>query len=165
MNEARFLDALNNANSLELFRLSTVIDRLLADPKRIIAIRKDLRLGQTVRFFDFQLGDLTDGCIIAMGARQVTIQALRSRRAWKLPYAAIETPKTAGSDPAPKPSPKMVAPGREDFRRGERVSFEDRYLQSHVGLIVRINQLTATVESDDKSWRVPFALLRPVHDI
>jgi hypothetical protein len=101
-----------------------------------------------------------------MGARQVTIQALRSRRAWKLPYAAIETPKTAGSDPAPKkPSPKMVAPGREDFRRGERVSFEDRYLQSHVGLIVRINQRTATVESDDKSWRVPFALLRPVHDI
>jgi hypothetical protein len=33
MNEARCLDALNNASSLELFRLSTVIDRLLADPQ------------------------------------------------------------------------------------------------------------------------------------
>jgi hypothetical protein len=165
MNEARLLDALNNASSLELFRLSTVIDRLLADPKRIIAIRKDLCLGQTVRFFDLQQGDFTDGHITAMGDRQVTIQALRSRRVWKLPYAAIETPKAAGSDPASKPSPKMVAPGREVFRRGERVSFEDRYFQTHVGLIVRINQLTATVESDAKTWRVPFALLRPVHDL
>jgi hypothetical protein len=91
--------------------LSTVIDQLLADPKRIIAIRKDLCLGQTVRFFDFQLGDLSNGCITAMGDRQVTIQALRSRRVWKLPYAAIETPKTAGPDPAAKsPCPKWLRP-------------------------------------------------------
>ena len=41
-----------------------------------------------------------------------------------------------------------------------------RYLQTVVGTIVRINQRTATVDpGDGTTWRVGFALLRPVVDI
>jgi transcriptional regulator GlxA family with amidase domain len=36
-------------------------------------------------------------------------------------------------------------PARADFRCGEKVSFDDKYLQSHFGLVIRINQRTATV--------------------
>lgn len=48
--DPRVLDALQSACSLELFQLSTQIERLLADPRRIIAVRKDMHLGQTMRF-------------------------------------------------------------------------------------------------------------------
>jgi hypothetical protein len=51
MNDLKLIDSLNNASSLDLFRLSAVIERLLADPKRILAIRRHLNLGQAVRFF------------------------------------------------------------------------------------------------------------------
>jgi len=162
MYNIKLLDALHSASSLELFRLSMLIEKLLADPNRIIAIRKNLILGQAVRYFDFQTGELQDGRITAMGDRQVTIQEQRSHRAWKLPYAAIEL--AAKSEPAPPSTPRVVAPVRSDFRRGDRVSFEDRYLRIHVGRIVRINTRTATVEAEGTSWRVSFALLRPVID-
>ena len=44
------------------------------------------------------------------------------------------------------------------------VSFEDRFLRTHIGHIVRINSRTATVEAQGASWRVSFTLLRPVID-
>ena len=63
-------------------------------------------------------------------------------------------------------APPQVKPGRGDFRCGEKVSFEDKYLQTQAGIVLRINQRTATVDtSDGQSWRVGFTLLRHVLDI
>lgn len=95
--DPRVLDALQNASSLELFQLSTLIERLLADPRRIIAVRKDMHLGQTVRFVDWRDGSLREGKVVAMREAQVTLQDLQERNEWKLPYAAIELPQP---DPA-----------------------------------------------------------------
>lgn len=60
----------------------------------------------------------------------------------------------------------MPLPQRSDFRCGEKVAFEDRYLTTQVGIITRINQRTATIDTGDgQSWRVGFGLLRHVVDI
>lgn len=50
--DPKLLDALGRASSLELFQLQTIIERMLADPRRIIAVRTHMHLGQTVRFLD-----------------------------------------------------------------------------------------------------------------
>jgi hypothetical protein len=168
MNDPTLIDALSRASSLELFRLSVLIDRLLADPRRIVAIRSLLHVGQTVRFCDPQRGEFRTGRVVALGDRQITVQEDGSRSAWKLPYAAIELP--GASEPIEEATsrpraPEAARPQRQDFRRGDRVTFDDRYLQAHVGTIVRINQRTASVECDGRSWRVPFALLRHVVDV
>ena len=167
--DPRVLDALQNASSLELFQLSTLIERLLADPRRIIAVRKDMNLGQTVRFVDWRDGSLREGKVVAMRDTQVTLQDLRERKEWKLPYAAIEPPLP---DPATRPQavapepPAAPRPTRNDFRCGEKVAFEDKYLQTVVGTIVRINSRTATIDPGDGTyWRVGFALLRHVLDV
>jgi hypothetical protein len=63
-------------------------------------------------------------------------------------------------------TPTAHKPSREDFRRGDKVSFTDKYLQPQVGTITRINQRTATVDCEGGAgWRVPFAMLRHVMDI
>ena len=167
--DPRVLDALQNASSLELFQLSTLIERLLADPRRIIAVRKDMNLGQTVRFVDWRDGSLREGKVVAMRDTQVTLQDLRERKEWKLPYAAIEPPLP---DPATRPQavapepPAAPRPTRNDFRCGEKVAFEDKYLQTVVGTIVRINSRTATIDpGDGTQWRVGFSLLRHVLDV
>ena len=105
-----------------------------------------------------------------MREAQVTLQDLRERKEWKLPYAAIEPPQP--DDPAapaqavaPEP-PAAPRPTRNDFRCGEKVAFEDKYLQTVVGTIVRINSRTATIDPGDGThWRVGFALLRHVVDV
>ncbi len=167
--DPKLIDALNRASGLELFQLSTIVQRMLADPRRIIAVRTNMHMGQTVRFLDWRSGQMREGRVVAMGDASVTLHEDGTRQQWKLPYAAVEPPTTQGAHarPAATPaSPQQVKPTRDDFRCGEKVSFEDKYLQTQVGTIVRINQRTATVDiGGGHSWRVSFALLRHVLDI
>ena len=152
---------------MSFFQLSTIIQTMLADPRRIIAVRAKLHLGQAVRFLDWRDGQMRSGRVIALKDTQVTLHEDGTRREWKLPYAAIELPASTGAQPQPQPAtPAAPKPTRNDFRCGEKVAFEDRYLQTRVGTIVRINQRTATIDTGDgTSWRVGFGLLRHVLDI
>lgn len=166
--DPKLIDALNRASSLELFQLSTIIERLLADPRRIIAVRTNMNLGQTVRFLDWRDGQMRNGKVVAMKDTQVTLHEEGTRREWKLPYAAVEPPlATAQPMAAAAPAtPPPIKASRNDFRDGEKVSFDDKYLQPQVGTVVRINQRTATVDTGNgQSWRVPFHMLRHVLDI
>jgi hypothetical protein len=164
--DPKLIDALGRASSLELFQLSAIIDRMLADPKRIIAVRANLHLGQTVRFLDYRDGQMRSGKVVALKDTQLTLHEDGTRREWKLPYVAIEPPAPTAT-PAPPPAPPTPPrPSRNDFRCGEKVAFEDKYLNTVVGTIVRINQRTATIDTGDgTSWRVGFGLLRHVLDI
>ena len=166
--DPKLLDALSRASSLELFQLQTIIERMLADPKRIIAVRVNMHLGQTVRFLDWRDGQMRSGKVVEMRDTQVVLLEPGSRREWKLPYAAIEPPAADAALARPEPAepPAMPLPRREDFRCGEKVAFEDRYLNTQVGTITRINQRTATIDTGNgHTWRVGFALLRHVVDI
>ena len=57
----KLIDALSRASSLELFQLGAIIERMLADPRRIIAVRTNMHLGQTVRFLDYRDGQMRSG--------------------------------------------------------------------------------------------------------
>ncbi|MDM0071647.1 hypothetical protein [Variovorax sp. J31P207] len=166
--DPKLIDALNRASSLELFQLSAIIERMLADPRRIIAVRTNMNLGQTVRFLDWRDGQLRNGKVVAMKDTQVTLHEEGTRREWKLPYTAVEPPgpSSATATAPARPAPPKNMPARGDFRCGEKVSFDDKYLQPQVGIVVRINQRTATVDTGNgHSWRVPFHMLRQVVDI
>ncbi len=67
--------------------------------------------------------------------------------------------------PDNKPNPPPEVPGRADFRVGHRVTFIDKNLEHRVGLIVRVNQHTATLDCDGQKWRVAFELLRHLVDV
>ena len=156
--DARLLELLQQASNLQLFQLNSVIERMLADPRRILQVRKDLHMGQTVRFMDWRDGQMRVGTVVAMKDTQLTIQEQLTRSAWTVPYTALEPP-----EPAPPPAPRA---GRNDFRCGEKVAFEDKHLNTVVGVIVRINQRTASIDpGDGTTWRVGFSLLRHVVDI
>ena len=85
-----------------------------------------------------------------------------SRSHFTLPYAVIVTTQSGGPDngadaPVPaKPTPPPEIASRAGFRVGNRVSFTDQNLQHRVGLIVRINLRTATMDCDGQTWRVGF---------
>lgn len=165
--DRRLLDLLGQASNRQLLMLHAVIDRMLADPRRIIEIRRHLHLGQTVQFLDWQHGVMLKGQVVALHERQVELRELSAMRQWKLPYTAVELPdgpSTQHAEPPAPPAPQR--PTRNDFRCGDKVAFEDKYLQTVVGTVVRINQRTATIDpGDGTTWRVAFALLRPVVDV
>ena len=165
--DARLLELLQQASNLQLFELNSAIQRMLADPRRIVQVRKELHLGQTVRFMDWRDAQMRVGTVVAMKDTQLTIQEQGSRSSWTVPYTAVQpvapgAPRPA-SQPAPTPAPRA---SRNDFRCGEKVAFEDKHLNTVVGVIVRVNQRTATIDpGDGTTWRVGFPLLRHVIDI
>jgi hypothetical protein len=168
--DRRLLDLLGQSSNRQLLMLHAAIDRMLADPRRIIEIRRHLHLGKTVQFLDWQHGVMLKGQVIALHERQVELREISARRQWKLPYTAVELPDGTGTrraEPLQPPAPATPThPTRNDFQRGDKVAFEDKYLQTVVGTIVRINQRTATIDpGDSTTWRVGFALLRPVVDV
>ena len=166
--DPKLLEALGRASSLQLFQLQAIIERMLADPKRIIAVRANMHLGQTVRFLDWRDGQMRSGKVVQMREAQAVIHEASTRREWKLPYAAIEPPPAGAAPAQPVPAEAAAAalPRREDFRCGDKVAFEDKYLNTVVGTIVRINQRTASIDpGDGTTWRVGFGLLRRVIDI
>lgn len=169
MNDTKLIEALSNASSLELFELSTTIDRLLADPRRIAAVLNKLNLGKPVRFMDWRTGQMRSGKVVEIKANQVTVHEDGTRSHWKMSYAAIDPGEASERFEGPTPTaiqPPLLKPGPEDFRRGDKVSFTDKYLQPQIGTITRINQRTASVDCEGGTgWRVPFAMLHQVMDI
>ena len=165
--DPRLLDVLQHASNLQLFQLNSVIERMLADPRRILQVRKDLHMGQTVRFMDWRDGRMRTGKVIAMKDTQLTVHEEGTRSAWTVPYTAVEPPAPGAARPAaPAEPPPPPRTSRNDFRCGEKVAFEDKHLNTVVGTIVRINQRTASIDpGDGTTWRVGFALLRHVVDI
>jgi len=166
MQDTVLIEALNNATSLELYQLAALIERLVTDARRIVAIRKDLHLGQLVRFYDARRDTMRLGRVVEMRDAQLTVHGTEVNAEWKLPYAAIEPPQP-GHKPEPAPPAALSAPKptRAEFRCGEKVSFTDRHLQVHVGVITRCNPKTASADSDGEAWSVPYGALRHVLDV
>ena len=165
--DARLLDTLQQASTLQLYQLHTAIGQMLLDPRRIIAIRQALHVGKVVRFVDWQDGSVRIGTVVALREREATVLEPQAKLRWELPYAAID-PREADTDHLEITAPRRPAarPGAVEVRRGDKVTFDDEHGNTIAGTIVRVNQKTATVDPGDGStWRVPFPLLRPVIDV
>ncbi len=167
----KLIEDLPMATSAELYQLSWVIEQLLADPRRIVQARGQLHTGQQVQYLHWDDGKLRSARVVSMKDRRVTVLDEATRTHFTLPYAAIvltepSTAEAAGAAPhqsPPRPPPEIA--GRADFRVGQRVSFTDQHLEHRVGLIVRINQRTATLDCDGQTWRVAFGLLHHLVDV
>ena len=170
----KLIEELPMATSAELYQLSWVIEQLLADPRRIVQVRAQLHTGQQIQYLQWADGKLRSACVVGMHGDHVAIQDTGYSKAFKVHYAAILTepsaaPADSGSTPAdveftrPVPPPEVAARG--DFRVGNRVTFTDKNFQHRVGLIVRINQHTATLDCDGQKWRVAFELLQHLFDV
>lgn len=168
-NASRMMEALQGASSIQLYQMQALIQGMLADTKRMIAARSALHLGQTVRFIDHRTGQARLGKLIAKHDMQATVLEQSMRRTWKIPYVGIEAaPNLPGEQPKPySPPPEPPAPqGRVEFRVGDKVTFDDGKGVAQVGMIMKINRRTATLQAmDGRNWRVDFQLLRPVVDV
>ncbi len=160
MNFTEVLDALKRASGFELYRLRAAIDRMLDDPKWIIAIRKALRVGQQVSYFDEKDNRLCIGQILELRQKTVLILRLDTAQRWLMPYASINL---GGIDTAIRDKPNQGL-SRQEVAVGDIVGFHDREQRQCNGRIIRLNDKTVTLISGDQQWRVAYGLLHRVVD-
>lgn len=92
---------------------------------------------------------------------------------WKIPCVAMqgytEVERRTEQTPYEPPSePVSAATKARAFQRGDNGTFDDRDGRAITGVIVRINQRTATIgtgTADGGTWRVSLHMLRHVLDI
>jgi len=166
---ATLIKKLPQAESLDLYRLAHSIRALYNEPRRILAIRSKLHTGMIVRFFDAHDGCDHIGRITALRDRDVTIDDIGQQRVQRgVPYVAIDlTPIDLEPDimEALKQQSDVRNQRCDAFQIGDLVTFDNRYQMPVIGKIVRLNQKTATVQTDKSEWRVSFGLMRHVIDI
>jgi hypothetical protein len=169
--DPQMVESLAQASSLQLYQLKSLIEGLLADPRRNMSARSQLHLGQAVEFVDFRTGQMRLGKIIALKDTQATVMEAATRRSWKLPCLGIQghaaPDRSLGEAPyEPPPEPKAPPGSARAFQKGDTVTFEDRSGRGITGVVMRINPQTATVGvPSGETWRVPFKMLRQVVDI
>ena len=171
--DPKMIEALEGASSMQLYQLKAIIESMLTDPRRGLAARANLHLGQSVRFIDFRDGQLRSGKVIAFKDTQATVLEQGTKRTWKIPCVSMlgYTEAERRDEPSPyvpPPEPMPAQTKAHEFQRGDAVTFNDRDGRAITGVAVRINQHTVTIgtgTAEGGTWRVPFHMLRHVLDI
>jgi hypothetical protein len=158
MNFSEVLTALNSASAFELFRMRAAIDRVLDEPRWLLAVQSRLRVGQSIDYFDTQSNALRRGQILEMRRKQVVVLDLDDTRRWLLSYAAINLD---GADVQIREQPPQGL-GRNEVAVGEVVGFVDRDQQQRSGRVLRLNDKTVTLRCNNQQWRVAYCFLHRV---
>lgn len=161
--DSRLLDALRNAPSLDLYELSLALDQMLADPRRILDVRRHLHLGAQVMYFDHRRGALAPGRVLQLHATSATVQDIATHTRWKLPYAAIVADPAQRTEQPPPIPPRPVE--ASTFKLGDTVGFTDKHLRERIGTVTRINAKSCSLLCDGEQWRVSPGLLRKIIDL
>jgi hypothetical protein len=160
MNYAAILEALGQASLFQLYRLSAAINNQLDDPVRIAAVKRALRVGQTVRWFDSTENRLVEARLLQINRTRAEVQNLVDGKHWTIQFYLIDLD---GQDVAIPPQQRRVL-DRNSLRVGDRVGFRDRQGRERFGQVAKLNQKSASVRVDAMVWRVSYGLLMPVID-
>lgn len=161
--DSRTLDALRTATSIELYELSLALDKMLADPKRILDVRRHLHLGAPVMFLEGRRGTLVPGRVLQLQPTYALIQDSGTGAHWKLPYPAIVVDPDQRLEQTPPPRPRPA--DTPTFKVGDTVGFSDKHLRERIGVITRMNTRTYSILCGDEQWRVSPQFLRKIIDL
>ena len=131
------LSELQKASTFELFRLRAAIGTLLDDPARLIAIKRELRTGMEITYFDVQENRLVPARLLEVRKTRAVVQDLETGTRWTIPLYIINldnrdtdiTPKQQGVD-------------RLSLHIGDTVGFTGREGQELFGTIIKLKSET-----------------------
>ncbi|MDO8789321.1 MAG: hypothetical protein Q7J42_14715 [Sulfuritalea sp.] len=158
MNFSDVLKALNGASAFELYRMRAAIDRVLDEPRWMLAVQSRIQVGRAVEYFDPQSNTLRHGQVLELRRKQAVVLDKDDGRRWLISYAAINLD---GADIQIREKPKQGL-GRNEVAVGEVVGFVDRNQHQRSGQIIRLNDKTVTLLCSTQQWRVAYSLLHRV---
>ena len=136
MNFAALLNAMNQASGFELYRLRAAIDRVLADPKWIIAIRSQLRIGQEIEYFDARANKLRPAQVREFRTKEVLVRETDTGEHWLIAYTAINL---EGVDVSIRDNPPQGL-SRHEVAIGDTVGFLDHEHRQRSGARSRVSR-------------------------
>ena len=161
MDYSEIITVLDKACAFDLYRLRTALDHMIDDPRRIIEVKSALRLGQTIQYFEANRNRVFEAVVEQVKQTRVVVRDTVEGRRWDIPLCAINI---RHSDVRIE-DPQRQGLTKVQVQVGDLVGFMDRSNIERAGTVVRLNQKTVTVESEEGSWRVSYLLLYKVVEV
>jgi len=156
------IDELRAASLFDLFRLRAAISEQLEDPQRIDQVRRRLRPGMPINYFDEAQNRLIEATVRELHRTRLLVENRHDLERWSIPFGAVNID---GVDTDIRAATEQQALDRSRLKVGDAVGFRDRQNQDKYGQVVALNQKTATIlTSDQQRWRVAYQFLFPVID-
>jgi hypothetical protein len=153
------LSELQNASTFDLYRLQAAIAKLLDDPHRVLAIKRQLRPGMEITYFHQEENRLIPARLLEVRKTRAVVQDLQSERRWTIPLFMFNL-QGADTDIAPRSD----GVDRLSLRIGDRVGFTARDGEELFGTVTKLNPKRAKIQTTKGVWAVPYAMLFTVLD-
>ena len=155
----KLLHYLEEGSLFELYQLQIFIRRMLEDPKRIQAIRAQLKPSQVVHYVDSRTQQEIEATVLDLGKTYVGVRNCQDGKAWKIPYYMFKVQAgSAHSDFSGFARSNKV--DRLTLRIGEQVGFVNRQGVTLSGTVIKLNPKSATIKvSTGIKWRVSYHCL------
>lgn len=169
MDYSQLVEALEKATSFDLFRLKSAIELLLDNPQRIEAIKRTLRIGDEVDYFDSETNRLIAVRIEGLNRKNASAREIETGKLWSLPYYMLNIQNVdirihrSHGGPIGESNAKSGL-DRTEVAVGDTVGFVTREGHDMYGTVVRLNQKTVTLDCEGRKWRVAYGFLCPVID-
>lgn len=148
------LKELEKASLFELFRLESAISDLLDDPVRLLAIKRQLRAGTDISYFDTHKNCLVPARLEAVRKTRASVRELETGKLWTIPLYMINIEGTATDI-----EPRGRGVDRLSLRVGDRVGFVGRAGEEVFGTVIKLNPKRAKVETEQGVWNVSYSIL------
>ncbi|MDD2759114.1 MAG: hypothetical protein PHH11_02345 [Methylomonas sp.] len=156
VNYSEVVKMLDTASAFDLYRLNVAIQYMLDDPRRILGIKRVLRIGQEIEYFDETHNTPIKAILLECNKTKVLVQNLTDGKRWKLPYywLNIEQADTVINNS------KGTGLQRHEVGIGEVLGFmNSRENVEMYGKVIRLNPKTVTLQCKTARWKVPYRLL------
>jgi transcription termination factor Rho len=162
MDYSRILEELARASLFDLYRLQIAIGHQLDDPRRIQEIKRQLKPGQEIAYFDDQANKLVQAQVVSLKRTRLLVENRDDHQRWSVPFCSVNL---AGVDTDIRSPANQHGLDKSQLKIGDQVGFRDRKNNELYGQVIRLNRKTATVLVGDASkWRVAYSLLFPILD-
>jgi len=115
------IDELRSASLFDLFRLRAALNQQLEEPDRIEQVRKRLRPGMPISYFDEAQNRLIEATVRELHRTRVLVEKRHDRKLWSIPLGAVNID---GVDATSGRCPRTTGACSEpvEGRRGGRLS-------------------------------------------
>ena len=161
MNYNNLLHDLKQASPFELFRLRILMDTIMESPEQIQKMRRQLREGMVVDYFDAEANRLVAVEIKQVKRTRVSATEVESGKKWALPFYMLNLEDI----PVESEAADRATLDRNSLSVGDSIGFNGCDGQILYGEIIKLNPKRAKVRTTtDGIWNVYYQSMIPIID-
>lgn len=156
VNFAEVVKLLENASAFDLYRVTVAIQHMLDDPKRMLAVKRNLRVGQEIEYFDSKQNAPVKARLLECNKTRVLVQNIADGKRWTLPYYWLNVEQTETVIDTSRGKGLQ----RHEIGVGDILGFvASRDGLERYGKVLRLNPKTVTLDCKTEVWKVSYSVL------